>query len=79
MKNINKIIENEHKIVNKKDLYGLAKVRRANKKKLWKFSSAELEAFERLTKIKVPYIRAYNPFLNREDILTSDQYAKYIK
>ena len=47
MKNINKIIENEHKIVNKKDLYGLAKVRRANKKKLWKFSSAELEAFER--------------------------------
>ena len=47
MKNINKIIENEHKIVNKKDLYGLAKKRRANKKKLWKFSSAELEAFER--------------------------------
>jgi hypothetical protein len=47
MKNINKIIENEHKIVNKKDLYGLAKKRRINKKKLWKFSSAELEAFER--------------------------------
>ena len=32
MKNINKIIENEHKIVNKKDLYGLAKKRRTNKK-----------------------------------------------
>ena len=47
MKNINKIIENEHKIVNRKDLYGLAKKRKANKKKLWKFSSAELEAFER--------------------------------
>ena len=47
MKNIDKIIENEHKIVNRKDIYGLAKVRRANKKKIWKFSSAELEAFER--------------------------------
>jgi len=27
MKNIDKIIENEHKIVNRKDIYGLAKKR----------------------------------------------------
>jgi len=38
----------------------------------------ELEAFERLTKIKVPYVRAYNPFLNREDILNEENYQKYI-
>ena len=38
----------------------------------------ELEAFERLTKIKVPYVRAYNPFLNREDILNEEDYQKYI-
>ena len=47
MKNINKIIKNEHKIVNKKDLYGLAKKRRSNRKKLLTFSRAEFEAFER--------------------------------
>ncbi len=50
-----------------------------NSQKKFADQDEELEAFERLTKIKVPYIRAYNPFLNREDILTSDQYAKYIK
>ena len=38
----------------------------------------ELEAFERLTKIKVPYMRAYNPFLNREDVLNEENYQKYI-
>ena len=46
MKNINKIIKNEHKIVNKKDLYGPAK-RRANKDKTIKVSSAQIEAWER--------------------------------
>ena len=46
-----------------------------NSQKKFADQDEELEAFGRLTKIKVPYIRAYNPFLNREDILTSDQYA----
>ena len=39
----------------------------------------EVEAFERLTKVKAPYIRAYNQQLNREDILSEEQYDEYIK
>ena len=45
MKNINKIIENENKIVNRKDIYGLA--RKRAKLKIMKVSSAQIEAFER--------------------------------
>jgi len=45
MKNIDKIIKNEHKIVNRKDIYGLAKKRA--RLKIMKVSSAQIEAFER--------------------------------
>ena len=45
MKNINKIIENEYKSVNRKDIYGLAKKRA--RLKIMKVSSAQIEAFER--------------------------------
>jgi hypothetical protein len=38
----------------------------------------ELEAFERLTKVKVKYMRAYNPMLNREDILNEEDYVTYL-
>ena len=39
----------------------------------------ELEVIERYTKVKHPYVRAYNPVDNEEDILTSDQFNEYIK
>jgi len=39
----------------------------------------ELEVIERYTKVKHPYVRAYNPVDNEEDILTSDQFNEYIE
>ena len=39
----------------------------------------ELEVIERYTKVKHPYVRAYNPIDNEEDILTSDQFNEYIE
>ena len=39
----------------------------------------ELEVIERYTKVKHPYVRAYNPIDNEEDILTSDEFNEYIK
>ena len=39
----------------------------------------ELEVMERYTKVKQPYIRAYNPLENEEDILTAEDFEEYIK
>ena len=39
----------------------------------------ELEVMERYAKVKVPYIRAYNPLENEEDILTEAEFEEYIK
>ena len=38
----------------------------------------ELEVMERYTKVKQPYIRAYNPLENEEDILTAEDFEKYL-
>jgi len=58
---------------------GINQVVPTNSQKKFSDDDEELEAFERLTKVKVPYIRAYNPYLNREDILTKEQYEIYIQ
>tara|TARA_R100001594_G_scaffold32334_1_gene60051 strand:+ start:1001 stop:3214 length:2214 start_codon:yes stop_codon:yes gene_type:complete len=39
----------------------------------------ELEVMERYTKVKQPYIRAYNPLENEEDILTAEDFEEYLK
>ena len=37
----------------------------------------ELEVMERYTKIKMNYLRAYNPLENEEDILTEEEFKEY--
>ena len=39
----------------------------------------ELEVMERYTKVKQPYIRAFNPLENEEDILTAEDFEEYMK
>lgn len=65
--------------INSRNNGSINQVTPTNSQQRFADNDEELEAFERLTKIKVPYIRAYNPFLNREDILNEEQYQKYIK
>ena len=39
----------------------------------------ELEVMERYTKVKMNYVRAYNPLENEEDILTEEELVEYAK